>query len=449
MSSTPERDALIEELVRQYRNQLDAQLPEGNRTLDQIEEIAGHLGENVSQEVQKRLVNKQTKRPRSKRQDCTCGQKARYKGRQPRTLVTRHGCLTLYRACYYCRHCHQTLVPADALLGLDAGCTTRQVRLFAGWLCALLPFAQAATTLAMLTKVTLSAATLERISVALGTSLRAAQQQQAHDHRNARLPEPDGKRLRRLYIGMDGLFVPLRDAWKKDQSQGELACRFGECKLGVVYQTAQDKQGRDARVAVSDYVATLASVETFEPLLATLAHQHGHHHAQEIVVLGDGAAWIGQVAARQFPGAVQIVDFYHACDHLAAYAEARFGKDSPAGKLWQKARQDELKTGQVPRVLREIAAWRPANEAKRKLRKTTYRYFVNNASRMRYQTFLEKGYHIGSGVVEAGCKHIVGQRLDQAGMHWRQETAEAIATLRAAQLSTHPPDLRAHCAMSH
>lgn len=448
MPSTPERDALIEELVRQYRKQLEEQLPHNNRTLDQIEDIAGNLGDAVSQEVQKRLTHKQAK-PRSKRQDCSCGQQARYKGRQPRTLVTRHGGLTVYRACYYCPHCQKTLVPADDLLGLDAGCATTQVRLWVGWLCALLPFAQATATLQMLSNLTLSAATIERISVALGASLRAEQRRNAVDHRNGQLPEPEGNRLRRLYVGMDGLFVPLRAAWKKDKSRGDLACRFGECKLGVVYQTQKDKQGRDIRVTESDYVATMQGVETFEPLLATLAHQQGHHLAHEVIVLGDGAAWIWQMATRQFPGAVQIVDFFHAADHLATYAEARFGKESAAGQEWQKWRRDELKTGQLKQVLAEIAAWRPTNEAKRKLRKATYLYFANNAERMRYQTFLEKGYHIGSGVVEAGCKHIVGQRLDQAGMHWREETAEAIVTLRAAQLSTHPPDLRTHCAMRH
>ena len=98
-------------------------------------------------------------------------------------------------------------------------------------------------------------------------------------------------------------------------------------------------------------------------------------------------------------------------------------------------------------MLTEILAWRARGEGKRQLRRTTYLYFVNNAHRMRYKTFLEKGYHIGSGVIEAGCKHLVTQRMKQAGMHWRQESAEAILTLRAAQLSTHPPDLRPHCAL--
>jgi len=195
------------------------------------------------------------------------------------------------------------------------------------------------------------------------------------------------------------------------------------------------------------WMATLDKVERFGPLLGTLAHQSGHHRAKEVVVIGDGAAWIWQLAAKQFAGAVQIVDFFHAAQHLGQVAEARFGVDSAEGKAWLSSRLAELKTDQLDRVLLALRSWRPSSAVKQQLRRSIYAYFVNNAARMRYQTFLEKGYHIGSGVVEATCKHVVAQRLDQAGMHWRQETAEAIVALRAAQLSTRPPDLRPYCRM--
>lgn len=446
MSLSPDREALLQDLMRQLRKQMESQPTEEDLTLDQIEKMAGELGQTIAQETQRRLAEQQSKKRRPKRLDCACGTRTLYKGQQPRTLVTSQGPLRWQRACYYCPTCHKTVVPADDALGLDGGCTTAQVRLWVAWLASLLPFAQATTTLQMLTPVALSAATLERIAVTMGQALGQSQQQQAQRHRSGKVPEPDfGRALRRLYIGMDGLFVPLRDPWKRDGTQGDLSCRFAECKIGVVYQTEQDPKGQDHRVRVQDYTATLQGVDVFGPLLGTLAHQQGHHAAQEVVVLGDGAAWIWQLAAQQFPGAVQVIDFFHACDHLATYAEVRFGKESAEGKAWQKARQTELKEGQMPQVLRAIAAWRPSNPQKHKLRRDTYRYFYNNAQRMRYQTFLKKGYHIGSGVVEASCKHVIGQRMDQAGMHWRQQTAEAIATLRAAQLSSHPTDLKPFC----
>ena len=105
------------------------------------------------------------------------------------------------------------------------------------------------------------------------------------------------------------------------------------------------------------------------------------------------------------------MDFFHATQHLSTLAEARFGKESLEGKEWVRARCEDLKTNGLARVLSHIKAWRPSSQAKRVLRKRTYLYFYNNAERMRYQTFLERGYHIGSGVVEATCKHVIGQRL--------------------------------------
>lgn len=447
MSTPSERDALIEELVRQYRQQLDAQLPNTPQTLDQIEDIAGRLGQEVSQDVQKRLVQKQAKTQKQKRQTCPCGAVARYKGYQPRQIVTVHGVVIVRRAVYYCAACQHNVVPLDALLGLDAGSTTTQVRQWAAYLSALLPFAQAATTLNLLTRVGLSAATLERIACQVGTTLRHRQQQEVRAHHQDRLPEPAGKARRRLYIGMDGVFVPLREGWKKDGSQGGLTCRYGECKIGIVYEAAQDKHGQDTQVVARAYTATLENAEAFGPLLGTLAHQQGHHRCRDVVLLADGAAWVWQIAAKQFTQATQIVDFFHACQHLTQVAEARFGANTPAAQDWQKARREDLLKDRLEQVLAEIKAWRPSSEAKRKLRQTEYAYFASNAPRMRYQTFQQQGYHIGSGVVEASCKQVVTQRMKLAGMHWRQETAEAILTLRAAQLSSQPPDLRACCAI--
>ena len=163
--------------------------------------------------------------------------------------------------------------------------------------------------------------------------------------------------------------------------------------------------------------------------------------------MGDGAVWIWLMFARLFPGAIQILDFYHACEHVAKVADAMYGKGSEGSRLWQQARQSQLKANGVLEVVQAIAAWNPASEAHREMRRIEMGYFGENAERMRYKTYLEKGYHIGSGVVEASCKHVVAQRLDQAGMHWRPETAEAIVTLRAAQLSTISTDLRPYLGM--
>lgn len=454
-----ERDRIIEAVVEQMREQLERELRENaleNATLDQIERAAGRAGRELSRRLQEKLVQEREQETRPNQADCRCGARARFKDRPSRTVVTAHGLLTYRRPSYYCPVCRASFSPLDDALGVlggVAGSTTEQVRVWSAWLSGQLPFAQAATTLQMLTCVSLSAATMERIAVLAGTALRREQARQVEAHSRGELAEPSmagrGKhRPERLYVGMDGLFVPLRDEWKKDGTQGDLACRFGECKVGVVYEAHKGEDGRDTRVRQSAYTATMRNVEEFGPLLGALAHQHGHHFAREVVVIGDGAPWIWQIAATQFGNAVQIVDFFHACQHLAEVADARFGPETSASKEWQKARQEDLKNNRLPTVLSEIKAWRPSNAHKQTMRRSAYTYFANNERRMRYKTFLERGYHIGSGVVEASCKHVIAQRMDQAGMHWRSETADAIAALRAAQCATTPVDLRAYCKLA-
>src|ERR1041385_3056647 len=339
-----DREALIEEVTKRMRERLGQELPKEDVTLDELEEVVGRIGNDVTKDLLERLVHERTGGVRENSAKCSCGEWALYKGQGRRTMVTAHGVMTFERGCYYCRSCHKTLAPYDTSMGLDEGTTTRQVRLFACWLGAQLPFAQAATSLALLTRISISAATMERICVSTGASLRHAEQEKARRHQEETLPDErwEGAGPRRLYVSLDGTMVPVRDGWKKDGSQGDLVCRWAECKTGVVYETEQDQSGRDARVKRSAYTATLGSVEHFEPLLGTLAHRNGHHQAKEMVVVADGAPWIWNVAGRQFPKAVQIIDFWHVCEHLSAVADARFGKENALGRQWQTERHKEL-----------------------------------------------------------------------------------------------------------
>jgi hypothetical protein len=179
--------------------------------------------------------------------------------------------------------------------------------------------------------------------------------------------------------------------------------------------------------------------------VATLAHRAGHHFAKEVVFLADGQGYNWTIAASQFPEALQIVDFQHAVSHLFSVAHAFFGEGSTAVLPWVEARQEELLQDQVAAVDRAIAELTPTRVEQRQLQARERGYFATNAERMRYGTFRRHGYQIATGVMEAGCKQVVHQRLDQVGMHWRQETGEAFVALRAAILSTSRPDLRSYC----
>jgi len=443
-----ERERLIEEVLARYRELLQQRLAEEPQTLDEIEETVEEIGQTMEQELERRLLEYKEKpeRPADNHAACPyCGGWGRYRTTEERQLLTRHGAHTLARRRYYCRHCRTGFVPLDHQLGLDRGETTLQVRLWVAELAPRVAVGEGNALLARLTGVKLGASTFERIAVGVGKALRQAEQEAAQQHQ-AGYPPPVLRKPQRLYVSVDGIFAPLRDPWKRDGSLGSLTCRYGECKTAVVYEAQAGPKG-DEGVLWRAYTATFEDAEAFGPLVGTLAHRAGHHFAKEVVFLADGQGYNWTLAARQFPTALQVVDFQHAKEHLFSVAHVFYGEGNARVAPWVEAREEELLTDQVAAVCRALAELTPATPEQGKVQAREIGYFTNNAERMRYGTFLKRGYQIATGVMEAGCKQVVHQRLDQVGMHWRQETGEAFVALRAAVLSTSPPDLRPYCRM--
>jgi hypothetical protein len=443
-----ERERLIEEVLARYRDVLRQRLEREPQTLDEIEQAVEDVSQVMDDELERRLLKRkeQPEIPEENQAACPhCGRRSRYRDTAARQLITRHGEYTLVRRRYHCAHCRQGFVPLDQQLGLDRGETSLQVRLWVAELAPRIAVGEGQGLLHRLTGVRLGASTFERIALHVGTALRQAEWTAAEQH-HAGHPPPVQRKPRRLYISVDGIFAPLRDPWKKDGSRGPLACRYGECKTAVVYEAKAGPQG-DEGVRWRAYTATFQAVERFAPLVGTLAHRAGHHFAGEVVFLADGQPYNGTIAGSQCPTAVQVVDFRHVLAHLFEVAHAFFGDGTPAVQPWVEARQVERLQDRVKAVIEALVALTPHTDEQRQLQARAIGYFTSNAERMRYQTFLSHGYQIGTGVMEAGCKQVVHQRLDQVGMHWRQETAEAFVALRAAVLSTAPPDLRPHCRM--
>jgi hypothetical protein len=155
-----------------------------------------------------------------------------------------------------------------------------------------------------------------------------------------------------------------------------------------------------------------------------------------VTILGDGAKWIWGIADEHFPGATQIVDLYHAREHLGTVAKLLHGSTSnKRAQEWLSARRDELDAGDVQNIIAALSRLRPSDKAIRKEVKNEMEYFRRNAKRMRYAEFRSRGLFVGSGVVEAGCKTVIGQRLKLSGMHWTVKGANAIIALRCCQMS--------------
>ena len=219
---------------------------------------------------------------------------------------------------------------------------------------------------------------------------------------------------RRLYITADGTIVSTDKVGR-------------EAKIGSVYETplAKDAIAGDIR-----YTGGFHKAEYFGKKLYVLAARRGLRTAYEIVFIGDGAQWIWKLARYHFPEAVQIVDWYHAEERLWDIGRAVYGEGTQATNEWVQQQLKRLMEGKVEEVIASLSELSVSNGDVTEKIEENITYFTNNKDRMRYDEYKENGYHIGSGTVESACKHVVGQRLKQAGMKWSVEGADAILQLR-------------------
>ena len=448
MAEAEERSELSEQAAEIARELVAKRFPgTGPRTVAEMEEALTEVKRELGERLQRLWIEQQPEDDQNRADCAACADSARFCGWRARSVVTCHGELCFQRRYYHCAHCHAGFAPLDARVGLDGYGTTPTVRAWLADLGSESTFAKSAARLATFTPVQLSASTAARTTIAVGQRLRQEELAEAEQIlRGEAIPRRTRWQPQRLYVSLDGTMAPLRDPWKRDGSLGGLACRYGECKTAVCYETRATGSARPV-VVRRQYTATFAPVETFEKLVAGLAYHCGSDRAPEVVVLADGLAYNWRIAAEYFPEALQILDFYHALDHLHAVARqclsSAVATTDPAG--WVACQKEALLADRVAEVVTALRVLpTPDPEAVEK-RTETLGYFERNAERMRYGTFLAAGYQIGSGVMEATCKLVVHQRLDQSGMHWRPETADALVALRANQLSHSPRSLHPYC----
>ena len=257
-------------------------------------------------------------------------------------------------------------------------------------------------------------------------------------------PTADTKPIPILYIENDGTGVPCR----RDELAGRLGkqpdgtARTREAKLGCVFtQTSTDAEGNPMRDPDStSYVGTMGDCRASGEQLRAEAFRRGLALARIVIFLGDGAAWVWENARLFFPNAIEILDFYHAIEHLGALARALYG-DGEFASAQQKNWASELKRSDVQGILEQAERLLSANpnldEQRQESARREIAYFTTHIKRTRYGYFREQGYFIGSGVIEAGCKTVIGRRLKQSGMFWGEEGAENILQLRCLLKSPH------------
>ncbi len=232
------------------------------------------------------------------------------------------------------------------------------------------------------------------------------------EEKEAQYDHPRTKREKRSYTPL-GEMVLVRRA-KDHQKVGK--------KRGVIRQR--------------EYVATLKSRTEFSQRVSQLYHQVAGKKPTKTVFLGDGAHWIWSMASEQFPGAVEILDFFHLSEYVWAVAKAAYPNKEDTQKDWVKTQQQLLKKSEWTTVIENCHQFPKKKKDLTKAITDLERYLTNNQSRIDYRSYLKAGLMIGSGVVESSNRRVVTQRLKQAGMHWSFFGAEGVMALRAAYLSS-------------
>ena len=370
---------------------------------------------------------------------CACGQMAHYHDTRPRQLLTALGPVQFERGYYVCSRCHRGHSPRDRELQVEGTACSPGVRRMMATVGSETSFDSAREQLELLAGLTVTSKAVERHAEAIGSEIEDREQMAIGRAKQLELLAVCAPSIPILYIEMDGTGVPVVKAeieGRTGKIEGQPA-RTREVKLGCVFtQTTCDKEGRPVRDPDSaTYVAAIETAEQFGLRLYTEAWRRGWSRANKRVVIADGAVWIWNLAEQHFPGAIQIVDLYHARQHLWELSAQLFPYDDRTYKRWITRCLDRLEQGKIEALVNILRSSQPATREIAKALANEAEYFERNAERMRYPAFREQGLFVGSGVVEAGCKTVIGARLKCSGMFWTVRGANAIIALRCCRLS--------------
>ena len=370
---------------------------------------------------------------------CSCGQQAHYRELRAKSLLTAVGKAEVSRPYYLCSHCHTGQFPADVELDVENTELSPGVRRMLATVGQGAPFDHGRQQMKLLADLEVTTKAVERTAEAIGEDIAAREQEQIQRAMQLDLPMVVGERVPVLYLEMDGTGVPVvksETVGRQGKTEGQPA-RTREAKLGSVFtQTKWDEEGYAIRDPDSTtYLGAIETAEEFGKRIYREAWNRGWSRAEKKVVIADGAEWIWNLTDQHLPSAIQIVDIYHAREHLWGIARKLYPNQEAEQRRWMMIHQgmlDEGKIEDLAHALRSIDSSSP--ELAEKIR-IEAGYFERNTKRMRYPEFRRQHLFVGSGVIEAGCKTIIGSRCKQSGMFWTVRGANAILALRCCQFN--------------
>jgi hypothetical protein len=369
---------------------------------------------------------------------CSCGQQAHYRGLHSKPVLTALGPVEVSRPYYLCA-CGVGQFPVDLELDIENTEFSPGVRRMQALVGQEAPFDDGREQMKILAGLEVTTKSVERTAEAIGADIAQREQAERQKAQQLDLPVIVGKPIRILYVQMDGTGIPV----VKKEAAGRLGKVEGqpahtrECKLGCVFtQTKWDEQGYAIRDSDSTtYTGAIETAEEFGRRIYAEACGRGWTRALLRVVMGDGAEWIWNIAELHFPGAMQIVDLYHARQHLWEIARKLYPNEEGKQKAWIKIHQKLLDRGKIEKLVSALRSIHSDHAQIAEKVRTEADYFEQNRERMRYPKFRRQHLFVGSGVIEAGCKTVIASRLKRSGMFWTLRGANAIVALRCCHLN--------------
>jgi hypothetical protein len=370
---------------------------------------------------------------------CTCGCRMKSRGRKPKQIKTLLGDVTIVRSIFVCPNCDTTFIPADELLDVKRTGFSPGVRILMARAGQRDTFKEGSRDLKDFAEITVTAKDVERVAEGMGQDIEGWQMKERQSILPGLAVAEDQETIPVLYVSYDGTGVPIVP-WETAGRKGKQKAggsKTREVKLGCVFnQTSKTKKGFPIRDDDgTTFVGAIESSAEFGPRIYAEALRRGLNQAQKTVVLADGARYNWDIAARYFPDAVQIVDLYHAREHLNDLCHLL----KPEGGLGLSHLQTRWRTmldeGRVDEIIYHGNMMMPKRGKRREEIEKELGYFKNNSHRMNYADYRKQGLFVGSGVVEAGCKTLIGKRLKQSAMQWTVKGANSIIALRCCHLS--------------
>lgn len=362
--------------------------------------------------------------------ECSCGEQARRMSRREAQILSVFGWIRYRRSYYVCESCSRHWYALDEQENLRAGRASCGMNRLLGIAGVTVSFEEAQRQIREYLLVEVSINTIRTETQRIGAMQSQREKEwlsQSQDLDYLQTRERESVDLERVYGSIDGAFVPLAEGWKEE-------------KTVCWYEAGQRYPSKEMRAINIHYYTSLQEATAFGELVWATGLHHRVDQAKELIFVCDAAAWIWKIIEHYFPDAVQIVDWYHACQRLYAVADMLVEYTQQELVSWVEHVKDLLWEGDVATVLQILQASLQEHPNCETIQ-DAITYYTNNQKRMDYARFRKLDYFIGSGSVESACKQIVSLRLKRAGARWTKTGASAVAKARAAWLSHHWDDL--------